>query len=73
MRMQLIPGLLSRREGPGDEAMRINGGIARSPITSKTSTVALEKAAFVVRAKPGENQVMTKVQECFLIGINGDL
>ena len=29
-----------------------NGGIVRLPITSKISIIALEKAAFVIKAKP---------------------
>ena len=43
-----------------------DGGIVRSPISSKTSTIALEKAALVIRAKPGVNKVGVEVQECLL-------
>ena len=38
-----------------------NGGIVRSPITSKMFTIALEKVAFVIKAKPGANKVGVNV------------
>ena len=46
-----------------------DGGITRSPITFRTSTVALEKLAFVFKANSRVTKFWVKVQECLLSGI----